>query len=118
MTTLPTHIVPTCPVRGWGAVGDMIAESITRAGRTLAEASVLAEVEANELRRQIHGEPALSAFELHRLAGKLGTTTGAWFYGDRPALFRGRDASGAAAQAETIGRELMLRHLALEAACG
>jgi hypothetical protein len=118
MATTSGHIVSTLPVNGWVAVGSAIGESLARAGRQLDDVSVLLELEADDLKRQVGGEPVLSSFELQRLAEALGTTTGVWFYGDRPALFRGEDASGAAAAAAAIGRELMLRHLALEAASG
>lgn len=118
MATVSGHIVPSVPVNGWLVVGRMIGEAIAGAGRTPADVGASLDLSVADLQWQIKGEPVLSTFELERLARELGTTTGAWFYDDRAALFRGQDARGAAAEAERIGRELMLRHLGLEAACG
>lgn len=118
MADQDVRIVRALPATDWLVVGRRIANSIERAGLTIESASVHAGLDADDVQRQVNGEPRLSAFELQQLAELLATTTGAWFYDDRPALFRGQAASDAAADAERIGRELMLRHLGLEAACG
>ncbi|MCW2997045.1 MAG: hypothetical protein JWN65_594 [Solirubrobacterales bacterium] len=118
MTAASHRIVPAFPVHGWEEAGRLISAAIETSGASVQDVAAAAGIALEDLQRQIGGEPVLATFELSALAVALGTTTGAWLYGDRPALFRGQDTSGAAAEAEAIGRELMLRHLALEASCG
>ena len=105
-------------VADWPTVGSRLAHARKAAGLERAELADRVGVDHDELRRQEAGDPVLDSFDLQRLAAALGTTTGALFYGDRRAMFRGEGDNDAAAQAEELGRRLMAEFLAIEAVCG
>lgn len=109
--------IPRHPVADWATVGTRLMEVRQAAGLERHELARQAGVDAADLARQEHGEPVLDAFDLQALARVLSTTTGAWFYADEAAMFRGIADRRAADEAEALGRTMMSRFLATEALC-
>jgi transcriptional regulator with XRE-family HTH domain len=118
MSSSAAEAISSRPVADWSTVGSRLASARKAAG---FDPDVLAErvgVARDELLRQEAGDPVLDSFDLKGLADALGTTTGAWFYDDQRAMFRGEGDRDAATQAEEAGRRLMAEFLAIERVCG
>jgi transcriptional regulator with XRE-family HTH domain len=105
-------------VADWPTVGSRLAYARKAERLELRELAARVGIDHDDLRRQEAGDPVLDSFDLQRLAAALRTTTGALFYDDRRAMFRGEGDNGAAAEAEEVGRRLMAEFLAIEAVCG
>ena len=106
------------PVADWATVGVRLAHTRRAAGLEPLDLARKAGVDVDDLARQEAGEPLLDSFDLQAIAVVLETTTGAWFYGDERAMFRGSGNGQAARAAEDIGRRLMSEFLATQAVCG
>jgi hypothetical protein len=74
------------------------------------------DAEPSELLGFEGGDPVLGMYDLKILADGLGTTTGAWFYGDEKPMFRGSSQDAGDEQAAEIGTALMRQYLAVQAA--
>lgn len=114
---MPAFALPARPVADWATVGQRIARSREEAKLAVDVAAARADISIDDLQRQEAGEATLDSFDLDALAGALGTTTGAWFYGDEHAMFRGGGERDVAAEAEKLGLALMSQYLAVEATC-
>lgn len=114
----PTSLISSRPVEDWATIGARVAEAREAKGLKLSDVQQVVGIAPNDLLRLEVGEAVISMHEMKVLADLLDTTTGAWFYADQRPIFRGAAEDGAAREAEVVGRDLMMKFLAVEAVCG
>lgn len=114
-TATDTSRFPGRPISDWGVVGQRAKEARAQADVTPGTVERALGITEEDLARFEAGEPVLSSYEIRELAELCRTTWGALFYGDEEPLFRGKAEVEVAREASRLGRELMLRYLAVEA---